>query len=155
MRRDVFFSPQLNSIAMSILDLFESPMHRNNIGHFAAIVHIAAIDGLVNEQEEKVINAFASALDITDEEYKDIMKNHSKYPLITVYDVKKRLHILYDLFKIVFSDNEIDELEIKAVKMYAIGLGFPIDKAEAIIEKSIDIFSGKISFSNYKYLLEK
>lgn len=140
---------------MSILDLFESPNHRNNIGHFAAIVHIAVVDGLVNEQEEKVINTFASALDITDDEYKDIMRNHSKYPLVPISQEKKRLRILYDLFKTVFSDNEVEDLEIKAIKMYAIGLGFPVDRAEEIIEKSIDIFSGKISFTNYKYLLDK
>ena len=59
------------------------------------------------------------------------------------------------MFKIIFANDEIDELEMKAIKMYAIGLGFPVYRAEEIIEKSIDIFSGKISFSNYRYLLEK
>jgi len=138
---------------MSILDLFESSIHRSNIAHFAAIVHIAAIDGIVNNHEEQVINSFASALDITEDEYKDIMRNHIKYPLEPVYSAEKRLQMLYDLFTIIFSDYEVDEAEIKAIKMYAIGLGFPIKKAEEIIEKSISIFSGKIDFQNYKYLI--
>lgn len=140
---------------MSILDLFESSKHRNNVAHFAAIVHIAAIDGIINESEEQVIDSFASALDITEQEYKNIMRNHSKYPIEPVNSAKKRLHMLYDLFKIIYSDHEIDEPELKAITMYAIGLGYPIKKAEEIIKKSINIFNGKIDFLSYKYLIEQ
>lgn len=143
------------NIIMSILDLFESSEHRNNIAHFAAIVHIAAIDGMINEREEQIIDSFATVLDISDQEYKDIMRNHIKYPLEPVNSAKKRLHMIYDLFKTIYSDHDIDEPELKAITMYAIGLGYPIKKAEEIIEKSINIFSGKIDFSSYKYLVEK
>jgi len=140
---------------MSIINLFESKKHRNNVAHFAAIVHIAAIDGMINESEELVIDSFAVALDITEEEYQDIMRNHTKYSLEPVNSAKKRLHILYDLFKTIYSDHEIDDLEMKAITMYAVGLGYPIKVAEKIIKKSINIFSGRIDFSEYKYLIER
>jgi uncharacterized tellurite resistance protein B-like protein len=140
---------------MSILDLFESSNHRNNIAHFAAIVYIAAIDGMINEDEERVINSFASKLNITDEEYQSIMKNSTKYSLIPVNDSKKRLHLLYDLFETIYSDHEIDELERKTIISYAVGLGYPIKNAEEIVEKSINIFGGTIDFSSYKYLVHK
>jgi len=139
---------------MSILDLFESSRHRSNIAHFAAIVYIATIDGLLSEEEEEIINTFARVLDITEDEYKSIMKDHSRYPLMPVNDAKKRLHMVYDLFKTIYADHNIDEPEIKAITKYAIGLGYPIEKAEKIIEKSMHIFSGKIDFSSYKYLIE-
>mgnify|MGYP003632311110 CR=1 FL=1 len=139
---------------MSILDIFESSNHRNNIAHFAAIVHISAIDGMINEQEKKVIDSFVSVLNITDEEYKKIMKSPTEYSFMPVNDSKKRLHVLYDLFKTIYSDHEIDELERKAITRYAIGLGYPINKAEEVIEKSIDIFSGNINFLSYKYLID-
>lgn len=140
---------------MSILDLFESSEHRNNIAHFAAIVHIAVIDGIINEPEEQVIDSFASVLDITEQEYKDVMRNHTNYPLEPVNNTKKRLCILHDLFTIIYSGHEIDEPELKAIIMYAICLGYSIKKAEEIIEKSINIFSGKIDFLSYKYLIEQ
>ncbi|TCI93699.1 TerB family tellurite resistance protein [Tenacibaculum sp. M341] len=139
---------------MSILDLFESNEHRNGIAHFAAIVHIATLDVLMDEHEEHVINAFATALNINNEEYKDIMHNHSKYALETVHNTTKRLYILYDLFKSISSNKEINNLEIEAVIIYAVELGYSVKKAQEIIEKSIDLFKEEISFNNYQNIIE-
>jgi uncharacterized tellurite resistance protein B-like protein len=140
---------------MSIIDLLESSKHRNSVAHFAAIVNIAAIDGIINEKEKAVINTFASMLDITEDEYKNILKEPHKYPLIAVNSSKRRMHVLYDLFKIIYSDHDIDEPERKAIIRYAIGLGYPLNKVEEIIEKSINIFSGNIDFDDYKYFINK
>jgi hypothetical protein len=40
------------------------------------------------------------------------------------------------------------------VKKYAIGLGFSGDKADKVIERSVNIFGGKIDFEEYLYLLK-
>ncbi|WP_299009195.1 hypothetical protein [uncultured Tenacibaculum sp.] len=60
---------------MSIVDLYESSKHRNNVAHFSAIVNLAIIDGGLNEDEEKLVNRFARKLDITEAEYQDIVEN--------------------------------------------------------------------------------
>ncbi|MFD1079775.1 hypothetical protein, partial [Longispora fulva] len=60
-----------------------------------------------------------------------------------------------DLFKIIFADHMIDEEEEELLRKYAIGLGFSSEVSEGIIKRSIQIFSGHISFEDYLYLLNK
>jgi hypothetical protein len=58
------------------------------------------------------------------------------------------------LFRIIFVDNVIDEEERALITKYAIGLGYRSESANLIIKRSIDIFTGKISFEDYLYLLK-
>lgn len=138
---------------MSIVDLYESSKHRNNVAHFSAIVNLAIIDGDLNEDEEKLINRFARKLDITEDEYNEIIKNSQKHPVMPQAKTDDRLERLLDLFKIIYSDHQIDEAELKLILRYAIQLGFSQEKAEEIISKTIKIFSGKIDLDQYKLIL--
>ncbi len=140
---------------MSFSDLFGSGEHLRNLGHFASIVNLAAVDGDINEQEEKLLQRFASKLDISEEEYSKVLKNPTAFPLYPYNTTANRLERLHDLFRIIFADHAIDEEETWLLKKYAIGLGFSSEVAEGIIKRSIDIFSGQISFDDYLYLLNK
>lgn len=138
---------------MSIVDLYESSKHRNNVAHFSAIVNLAIIDGDLNEDEEKLVNRFARKLDITEAEYKEIVENSKKYPVMPQAKTDDRLERLLDLFKIIYSDHEIDEAELKLILRYAIQLGFSQERAEEIISKTTKVFSGKIDLDQYKSIL--
>ncbi|GFD73952.1 hypothetical protein KUL113_33720 [Tenacibaculum sp. KUL113] len=138
---------------MSIVDLYESSKHRNNVAHFNAIFNLAIVDGDLNEDEEKLINRFARKLDITEDEYNEIIKNSQKHPVVPQAKTDDRLERLLDLFKIIYSDHQIDEAELKLILRYAIQLGFSQEKAEEIISKTIKIFSGKIDLDQYKLIL--
>lgn len=140
---------------MPILDLYNHSEKRRNLAHFAAIASLAAVDGDVNDQEMKLLVKFANKLDITDAEFKEVMKKSNKYPIDPQNSSEKRLERLFDLFKIIFADNEVDDDEMVLLKKYAIGLGYPSDKADKIISKSIAIFSGRIDFDDYLYLVKK
>ncbi len=139
---------------MSFIDLYNHSEHRRNLAHFAAIVTLASVDGEINERELALVNQFANKLDITEEEYKEVLKKSNKYPIDPPTSSEKRLERLFDLFRIIFADNVIDTGEKVLLERYAIGLGYSHDEAVRIISKSIDIFSGKISFENYLYLLK-
>ncbi|MDX1328145.1 MAG: TerB family tellurite resistance protein [Arenibacter sp.] len=139
---------------MSFVDLYSSGTHRRNLAHFAAIATLAAVDGEVNEKEKKLLDRFAQKLDITEEEYKEVMKAENKYPINPPTSAEERLERLFDLFRIIFADHEIEEQERSLITKYAIGLGYKSEAAEIIIQKSIVIFSGKISLENYIYLLK-
>jgi uncharacterized tellurite resistance protein B-like protein len=140
---------------MPILDLYNHSEKRRNLAHFASMATLAAVDGKINAKELNVINSFARKLDISEAEYKEVMKKSNKYPIDPSNSEIQRLERLFDLFKIIFADYEIEKDEMVLLKKYAIGLGFPSEKADRIIGKSIAIFRGKIDFEDYLYLIKK
>lgn len=140
---------------MSFSDLFGTGEHLRNLGHFAAIVNLAATDGEINTKEEAQLRQFANKLNIDEEEYEKVLKNPTAFPIHPNNSVEGRLERLHDLFKIVYADSYINEEEEELLKKYAIGLGFSPKVSEGIIRRSIEIFSGQISFEDYVYLLNK
>lgn len=140
---------------MSFVDLYGNSQHRKNVAHFAAIVSLASVDGAVNKEEQELLNRFASKLDITEEEYKTIMKSPGNYPIDPPTNLDKRLERMFDLFKIIFADHNIDEEEHSLIKKYAIGLGYSNDAANQVISRSIAIFTGKIDFEDYALMVRK
>lgn len=140
---------------MSFSDLFGSGEHLRNINHFASIVNLASIDGEINEKERILLERFARKLDISQQEYKMVIKNPNEYPINAYNSSEQRLERLHDLFKIIFADSLIDHEEEVLIKRYAIGLGFSSEMAEKIIKRSIQIFSGQLNFEDYIYLLDK
>lgn len=140
---------------MPIIDWYEHGEKRKELAHFATLCSLAAVDGEINAEEKAILDKFAFKLHITETEYKEIMKKENKYPIETPHSGEKRLKRLFDFFQIIFSDNEIDDVERTMVEKYAVGLGYPVAKAEEVIKKSIDIFTGKIAFEDYQYLVER
>lgn len=140
---------------MSFSDLFGTGEHLRNLGHFAAIVNLAAADGEINKKEEAQLRRFANKLDIQEEEYEKVLQNPTAFPIHPNNSVEGRLERLHDLFKIIYADKYIEEEEEELLKKYAIGLGFSPKVSEGIIKRSIQIFSGQISFEDYVYLLNK
>lgn len=140
---------------MSFKDLFDSGEHRRNLGHFAAIVNMATVNGALNTEEEKLLKRFATKLDIDEKEYQEVLENPVQFPINPPDGIEKRLERLHDLFRMVFADHSIDDHERFLLEKYAIGLGFNAEQAKSIIERSIRIFQGGIDFEDYLYLLDK
>lgn len=140
---------------MSFSDLFGSGEHIGNLRHFAAIENLAAVDGEINSKEEFHLKRFAVKLDISEEEYLKILINPTAFPIEPPSSSKERLERLHDLFTIIYSDHEIDDEEAQLIRKYAIGLGYSPETAATIIKRSIEIFSGKPDFYDYRYLLYK
>lgn len=139
---------------MSFIDLYGNPEHRKNVAHFAALATLAASDGEISGEEKIMLDRFARKLEISEMEYEEVMKPERRFPIEPPSSSEKRLERLYDLFRIIFADHMIDEEEMILLKKYAIGLGFSGDSADKVIERSIAIFSGKIDFDDYLYLLK-
>lgn len=140
---------------MPILDLYEHGDHRKNLAHFATLASLAAVDGEINPKEKAVLEKFAFKLNITEQEFKEVMKKENKYPIETPHSGEKRFKRLFEFFQIIFSDHYIDEDERIIVEKYAIGLGFSPKKATEVINKSIAIFSGQIDFEDYHELIKR
>jgi len=140
---------------MPILDLYNHSEKRRNLAHFAAIASLAAVDGAVNPAEKEILDRFAQKLNITDAEYKEVMKKENKYPIEAPFEMKKRYERLYDFFRIIFSDHGIDAEEEDLVRKYAIGIGFSSEMADKVLKSSTEIFSGQIPFEDYLLLMER
>ncbi len=140
---------------MPIIDLYYHKEQKRNLAHFAAMATLAAADGEINPKERAVLDRFADKLGITVEEYKKVMKSSNNYPIEPQNDAEKRLERLYDLFKMIFADHDVDDDEMVLLKKYAIGIGFPTEKVDKLIEVSVAIFSGRIPFDDYVMLLVK
>ena len=67
----------------------------------------------------------------------EIKANIDSYPINPPATEQSRsLERLYDLSRMVFADNIADEAEKNLLKRLIIGLGFPVDKVDQVIEKS-------------------
>lgn len=140
---------------MSFTDLFESGEHSRNLSHFAAITNLATVNGKLGKEEEKMLKDFAIKLDIDEHEYEKILKDPTIYPISPPNSAERRLERMHDLFRIIFADNVIDDHERFLVEKYAIGLGYTAEQARELIRKSIQIYTGGLSFEDYRYLLNR
>ena len=132
-----FFIFNKNYRNMSFSDLYTPGFKSRNKDHFAAIVKIALADGIISKEEEAFINRTAINLEIEEEEVAAIIANIEEHPINPPSSQQARLERLYDLSRMVLADHIADEAEKKLLHRFVIGLGFDIDQADAIIEKSI------------------
>ncbi len=140
---------------MSISDMYTSGLQKKNLIHFAAIANIAAVDGEINLEEEKLLRKFANKLDIDEPHYKEVLKNPKGFPIPSLNHKDERLEYIFELFQMIYVDHEIDEPEAKLIYKYAIGLGCTETRAKDVIAKSIKIFGGGLDFEDYQYLINK
>jgi uncharacterized tellurite resistance protein B-like protein len=140
---------------MSFTDLFESGEYKRNLGHFASIANMAAVDGALNADEEQLLRRFARKLDIDESVYEEVLKNPTKYPINPPIDADRRLERMHDLFEMIFADHEIDDPERQLIEKYAIGLGYTQEIAASLIKRSIEIYQGGLDMEDYRYLLNK
>ncbi|MGB0896278.1 MAG: TerB family tellurite resistance protein [Flavobacteriaceae bacterium] len=139
---------------MSIIDLFESSEHRNNMAHFAAIYNLAISDGDLNESETRLILKFKNKLNITDDEYGIIIETPNKYPIIPQSNLDNRLERILDFFKVIFSDHQLDHQERNIVLKYAIQLGYSDTLAKELLSKSEKIFNYDFDIEEFKSILK-
>lgn len=132
-----FFIFNKNYRNMSFSDLYTPGFKSRNKDHFAAIVKIALADGIISKEEEAFINRTAINLEIEEEEVAAIIANIEEHHINPPSSQQARLERLYDLSRMVLADHIADEAEKKLLHRFVIGLGFDIDQADAIIEKSI------------------
>ncbi|MCF6278838.1 MAG: TerB family tellurite resistance protein [Flavobacteriaceae bacterium] len=124
---------------MSISDLYSSGAHKRDLGHFANIVKLALADDIITEGEQRLLDRMARRLEISEDEYKNILKNPEKYPTNPPVDYDKRIERLYNLTKMIFVDNEVVGNEASVMRKIAIGLGFPTDNAEKVVDEAIHL----------------
>ncbi|MDN6279763.1 MAG: TerB family tellurite resistance protein [Psychroflexus sp.] len=139
---------------MTSQDIYTSDSAKLRFYHFANLVNLAASDGVITDVEEKLLHRFKHKLDINNSDYKKIIADPTQFPVKSIGSKNQRLEYLHDLFKMIFIDGVMDDVEALLIKRYAIGLGFSEAQATEILKKSIKLFSGEFSFEAYQNYIE-
>lgn len=134
---------------MSFLDLFDSGFKKRNEDHFAAIVRVAMSDGVITDSEKAFLDRLATRLDITEIEYKQILKDYKTHPINppTSYDV--RLERLYDLARMVWADDIEGPNQHWLLEKLCVGLGFNSDNVKYIADKALVLAHDKVDLDTF------
>ena len=136
---------------MSFSDLFDNEFKQRNVGHFSAIVRVALADGHVAPEERQFLDKLAVNLEISPEEYSQILENPLKYPINPPYLYEQRLERLYDLARMVAIDHQLGDNQEKLLIKLGLGLGFTPGNAQYIVAKALCLADKKIDLENFVY----
>ncbi|MFA7445634.1 MAG: TerB family tellurite resistance protein [Flavobacteriaceae bacterium] len=138
----------------SFSELFDSGFKVRNKGHFSAIVRVALSDGDVTEKEREFLEKLARQLEISEEDYKEIMADPAKYPINPPYLYIQRLERLYDLGRMVRLDNQLGEKQPEVLTRFALALGFTPSNVNYIVDKALVLIDKKVDLDTFLYEMQ-
>lgn len=136
---------------MSFSDLFDSGFKKRNEDHFAAIVRVAMDDGIITDEEQAFLDRLARNLNISEADYKLILKDYKTHPINPPVSYDKRLERLYDLVRMVYVDSIKGDSEYSLLKKIAVGLGFHAVNVKYIIDKALTLVSNGVDLDTFVY----
>jgi uncharacterized tellurite resistance protein B-like protein len=140
---------------MSISDLYDSGFRNRNKGHFSAIVRVALSDGTLSEEEKKFLDKLAIKLEISPAEYEEILANPLKYPVNPPLLHTSRLERLYDLARMVYTDEHVmAEKEQELLTRFALALGFTPGNVNYIVDKALKLVDHKVDLDTFTYEMQ-
>lgn len=139
---------------MSISDLFDSGFKNRNKGHFSAIVRVALSDGEITREEREFIDKLALNLDISRDEYEEIMENPLKYPINPPYLYIHRLERLYDLARMVYADHVLGPKQKEILVKFALALGFTPGNVTYIVDKALSLLVLNVELDTFLFEMQ-
>ena len=140
---------------MSIADIFDSGFRKRNQDHFAAIVKVAMSDGVVSDGEKAFLDRLAVKLEISEANYKKILKDYESHPINAPHAYDRRLERLYDLARMVWADGIEGEDQVKLVEKFCVGLGFNPDNVTYIADKALKLVYYNVDFDEFVDRMKK
>ncbi len=134
---------------MNISDIFLSIGQRRDISHFANIVRIAKSDNQISQEEIAFLSKVSKKYNITDENFKEILKFPENIPTIAHLDCIERIERLYELMVMVKADHQIQHEEVMMLRRIVTGLAFPLNRVDMIVDHSITINVEEVSMENF------
>ncbi|QLG44872.1 tellurite resistance TerB family protein [Costertonia aggregata] len=140
---------------MSISDLFDSGFQKRNQDHFAAIVRVAMSDGIITDEERAFIDRLARRLDISDNDYKEILKDYMTHPINPPRNYDERLERLYDLARMVYADHHLGEKQTPMLERLGIGLGFSSENVTYVVDKALKLVDSGVDVDEFSEEIKK
>lgn len=139
---------------MSISDLFDSGFKNRNKGHFSAIVRVAMENGHLSTEERHFLDKLAKELEISTEEYNEILANPTKYPINPPYLHVHRLERLYDLSRMVYADHVLGPKQKEILTRFALALGFTPGNVHYIVDKALSLLVLNVDLDTFLYEMQ-
>jgi hypothetical protein len=134
---------------MSFSDLFDSGFSKRNQDHFASIVRVAMSDGIITDNEKAFLDRLATRLDITDTDYKAILKDYKSHPVNPPTSYDMRLERLYDLSRMVWADDIEGPNQHWLLEKLCVGLGFNSANVKYIADKALSLAHDKVDLDTF------
>lgn len=134
---------------MSISDLFDNEFKQRNKGHFSAIVRVALADGNTTPEEQAFLDKLATRLEISPEEYREILKNPMNYEINPPYLYVERLERLYDLGRMVHVDHHLGDKQEQLLVRLGLALGFTPGNVGYIVHKALTLIDKKVDLDTF------
>lgn len=139
---------------MSISDLFDSGFKDRNKGHFSAIVRVAMENGHLSHEERVFLDKLAIQLDISKEEYNEILENPFRYPINPPHLYVQRLERLYDLSRMVYADHILGPKQKEILTRFALALGFTPGNVNYIVDKALSLLVMGVDSDTFVYEMQ-
>jgi uncharacterized tellurite resistance protein B-like protein len=136
---------------MSFSDLFDSGFKKRNEDHFAAIVRVAMDDGIISDDEKAFLDRLARSLEISEGDYKIILKDYKSHPINPPLSYDNRLERLYDLARMVYVDHIKGDKEVVLLTKIGVGLGFHPENVKYIVDKALNLVNKKVDLDTFIY----
>lgn len=140
---------------MSISDLYPTGEHEQNLAHFASLIRIALIDSKINSKEKLLLERLSIRLDISTNEFNEILKNPLKYPMVSPVSYEDRLEHLFDLTRMLFLDRNPTIDKTSMMGRIAVELGFPAENVRQIVKEAIAFFIKEPEVEDFKKIIKK
>ncbi|MDN3641603.1 hypothetical protein QWY87_02745 [Lutimonas halocynthiae] len=134
---------------MNISDIYLSIGQKRNISHFANIVRIAKSDNQISSEEVAFLAKVSKKYSITDENFKKILKSPESVPTIAHLDHIERIERLYELILMVKADRHIENEEVLMLRRIVIGLAFPLNRVQMIVDHALEIDIEEASMDSF------
>lgn len=135
---------------MSISDLYSSGFQKRNQSHFAAIVRVAMSDDVITDEEKAFLDRMARNLDVSESDYKEILKDYKSHPVNPPTMYNERLERLYDLSRMVYADHELGPKQTVILERLGIGLGFSPENVAYVVHKALMLVSKGVDVDDFK-----
>ena len=139
---------------MSFSDLFDSGFKNRNKGHFSSIVRVAIENGHLSEEERLFLDKLAVQLEISSEEYAEILENPLKYPINPPYLHTQRLERLYDLSRMVYAEHVLGQRQKDILSKFASALGFTPGNVHYIVDKALSLMVLEVDLDTFLYEMQ-
>ena len=136
---------------MAISDLFDSEFRKRNKDHFASIVRMAMNDDIITKGEQKFLDRLANRLNISEDDYKKLLKDYSSRTINAHNSYDQRLDRLYDFARMVWADKIRQKNQVKLLRRFCVALGFHAVNAKYITKKALELVKQEVDLDEFKY----